>query len=92
MPLFLNMILCSPGTSLTLVIARLTFCRFYHHDGKTTEITSVDNEALTTIANGINNLKAFDYASYHLCRADLANTDLTNGYPHYVSGRAYCKR
>ena len=46
-------------------------------DGKTTEITSADNEALTTIANGINNLKAFDYASYHLAEQDLANTDLT---------------
>ena len=44
-------------------------------DGKTTEITSADSEALTTIANGINNLKAFDYASYHLAEQDLANTD-----------------
>ncbi len=46
-------------------------------DGQTTEFKNSDTDALTTIANGINNLKAFDYASYHIVSQDLVNTDLT---------------
>ena len=46
-------------------------------DGKTTEFKNSDTEAMTTIANGLSNLKAFDYASYHIIDQDLVNTDLT---------------
>jgi len=46
-------------------------------DGKTTTFKNSDTEAMTTIADGINNLKAFDYASYHITSQELANTDLT---------------
>ena len=46
-------------------------------DGKTTTISSSDTEAMTKIADGINNLKAFDYASYHILSQELTNADLT---------------
>ena len=62
---------------LTLQIAPSDLQKVLSPWTEETEITSADNEALTTIANGINNLKAFDYASYHLAEQDLANTDLT---------------
>ena len=32
---------------------------------------------MTTIADGISNLKPFDYASYHVLNQELANADLT---------------
>lgn len=46
-------------------------------DGKTTAIQNSDTEAMTKIADGISNLKAFDYASYHILSQELSNTDLT---------------
>ena len=46
-------------------------------DGKTMTISSSDTEAMTKIADGINNLKAFDYASYHILSQELTNADLT---------------
>ena len=46
-------------------------------DGKTTSYKSSDTEAMTTIADGISNLKPFDYASYHVLNQELANADLT---------------
>ena len=46
-------------------------------DGKTTSYKNSDTEAMTTIADGISNLKPFDYASYHVLNQELANADLT---------------
>ncbi len=46
-------------------------------DGKTTSYKNSDTEVMTTIADGISNLKPFDYASYHILNQELANADLT---------------
>ena len=38
---------------------------------------SITMDGKTTIADGISNLKPFDYASYHVLNQELANADLT---------------